>query len=771
MKVVYIGTYPPRQCGIGTFTRNKFLAMIKQGNSQDEQPGGIIVAVNDNENNCNYPEEVSFIIQQDQQSDYIEAAKFINRSGADICILEHEFGIFGGQSGIYILPLLHRLEIPVIAVFHTVLKTPAYNEKIILNKIAAMAAKTVVMSAQAVELLTKVYGVVKEQIVIIAHGVPDLQFDQQSCKKEFKLENKKVLLTFGLISRNKGIETVIKALPSVVAKHPNVVYIVLGKTHPSVLKHSGEEYRIYLLRMVRQLQLEQHVIFMNEFVNEKKLFKYLCAADIYVTPYLNEAQITSGTLAYAIGAGCAVISTPYWHALELLSQQRGRLFNFQDSETLSSILLDLFDHPETLNAMRQQAKTYGQQTIWPKIGEKYIILAQHILSDQSLPLPKKEIIWDPLILPPLSLDHVRRMTDDTGIIQHARFGIPNLKEGYCIDDNARALLMVMMAYKQLKLPVTLDLMPVYLSYIHYMQKEDGSFRNFLSFSRHFLDTESSEDAFGRTIWALGYLMCHSPNDAYYQSGKEIFFNALPHFEQLHSLRGIANTIIGISYYLQRNPADVEVTERLKILSYKLVRQYNQHSIDNWKWFEAILTYDNALLPLSLLHATQILKDELLMDIAMESVDFLTTTTLSNGYLSVIGNEQWYAKNGTQSQYAQQPVDAMATVLLFQKAFELTKDKTYLYHLYTCFMWFLGENDLRISLYDYETKGCCDGLEQCGINRNQGAESTLAYLIAHLALLQTFEDTYNTDAKEIKINRSKLLHVNPDGVITNNFVNR
>ena len=770
MKVVYIGTYPPRQCGIGTFTRNKFLAMIKQGNSHDEQLEGIIVAVNDNENNYDYPEEVSFTIQQDQQSDYIEAAKFINWCGADICILEHEFGIFGGQSGIYILPLLHRLDIPVIAVFHTVLKMPSYNEKVILNKIAGMAAKTVVMNQQAVELLINAYGVAKEQITTIEHGVPDLQFDQRLCKKEFKLENKKVLLTFGLISRNKGIETVIKALPSVVAKRPDVIYIVLGKTHPSVLKHSGEEYRIYLLRMIRQLQLEQHVFFMNEFVNEKKLFKYLCAADIYITPYLNEAQITSGTLAYAVGAGCAVISTPYWHASELLSEGRGRLFNFKDSEKLSSILLDLLDNPDTMNAMRQKAKDYGRQTTWPVIGEKYITLAQRILSEQSLPLPKKEIIWDPLILPPFSLDHVRRMTDDTGIIQHAKFGIPNLKEGYCIDDNARALLMVLMAYKQLKLPVTLELMPVYLSYIHYMQKEDGSFRNFLSFSRHFLDTESSEDAFGRTIWALGYLMCHSPNDAYYQSGKEIFFNALPHFEQLHSLRGIANTIIGISYYLQRNPADMEMTERLKTLSYKLVHQYNQHSANNWKWFDVILTYDNALLPLSLLHATQILKDELLMDTAIESMDFLTTTTLSNGYLSVIGNEQWYAKNGPQSQYAQQPVDAMGMVLLFQKAFQLTKEKTYLHYLYACFIWFLGENDLRMSLYDYETKGCCDGLEQDGINRNQGAESTLAYLIAHLALLQTFEDTYNTDAREIKINRRKLLQVNNDGVITN-FVNR
>jgi glycosyltransferase involved in cell wall biosynthesis len=322
MKIAYIATYPPRECGIGTFTRNKFMAMTRAANSDEE---GMIIAVSDHENDYDYPEEVHFTIRQDQQGDYIEAARFINRSGADICILEHEFGIFGGRSGVYILPLLHRLEIPLVAVFHTVLKTPSFNEKAILSEIARMAAKTVVMTQKAVDFLTGIYSVPGEQIALIAHGVPDLQFDQQMVKKEFKLENKKVLLTFGLIGRNKGIETVIKALPAVVARYPDLVYIVLGKTHPAVLRHTGEEYRISLLRLVRQLGLEDHVIFMNEFVNERKLSKYLCAADIYVTPYMNEAQITSGTLAYAIGAGCAVISTPYWHAVELLADGRGRL--------------------------------------------------------------------------------------------------------------------------------------------------------------------------------------------------------------------------------------------------------------------------------------------------------------------------------------------------------------------------------------------------------------------------------------------------------------
>lgn len=750
MKIAFIGTYPPRECGIGTFTSNKFTAMVNAIGENGETHEGMVIAISDNETDYDYPDEVAFTIRQNQQADYIEAAKFINRSGADICILEHEYGIFGGQSGIYILPLLHRLEIPFMAVFHTILKTPSYNEKAILIEITKMAARTVVMTHKAHEFLTDIYNVPKDKIKVISHGVPDLQFDQEISKKEFKLENKKVLLTFGLIGRNKGIETVINALPAVVAEHPEVVYIVLGKTHPAVVRHSGEEYRIYLLQLVKRLQLEKHVLFMNEFVSEKKLFKYLSATDIYITPYLNEAQITSGTLSFAVGAGCAVVSTPYWHAAEILAEGRGRLFNFNDHEQLSTILLDLLDHEDVMEDLRANALAHGFEITWPKIGKKYLALGKVILHQKAWQSPKKEAALDPLILPPFSLEHVKRLTDDTGIIQHAKFGIPNLKEGYCLDDNARALLMVSMAYKQKKAPLTLELMPVYLSYIHYMQNDDGTFRNFLSFSRNFLDEVGSEDSFGRTIWALGYLMGNAPNDAYFQSAREIFFKAVQIFSKLASIRGIANTIIGVSYYLQSNPGDMGMAEKLKDLASKLINHYNSHNVPEWTWFEPTLTYDNAVLPLAMLHAGNALKDDAIVNVGMESMQFLTCLTLKSGCLSVIGNEQWYTKNGTQSVFAQQPIDAMAMVLMFQKAFQITGDRTHLDSLYLSFMWFLGENDLRMSLYDYETKGCCDGLESYGVNRNQGAESTLAYLVSHLTLLQTFEEIYTPGKEELQL---------------------
>lgn len=744
MKIAYIGTYPPRECGIGTFTQNLFAAMTNRGKDVRKQHEGIVIAMDDQEGSYDYPKEVQLTIRQEQQGDYLEAARFINLSGADVCILEHEFGIFGGQNGVYILPLLHRLEIPLIVTLHTVLNNPSYNEKAILKEICKMAAGIVVMTHKAVEFLKEIYKVPAEKIRLIEHGVPDLKFNHATVKKQFKLESKKVLLTFGFISRNKGIETVIRALPAVVAKYPETVYIILGKTHPAVLRHAGEEYRIFLLRLAKNLKLEKHVLFLNEFIEQEELFQYLYASDIYITPYLNEAQITSGTLSYAVGAGTAVISTPYWHAEELLAGGRGCLFNFNDPAALSEILIDLLDHPDKLKSLRNKAYTYGQEITWPKSGAKYNELAKTIIKEKTEQPAKKETVLDPLLLPPFLLDHIKRMTDDTGIIQHAKFGIPNLKEGYCLDDNARALLMVLMAYKQMKLPLALELLPIYLSYIHYMQNEDGSFRNFLSFRRDFLDEQGSEDSFGRAIWSLGYLLGNAPNDAYFQSGKQIFFDAVPNFEKLRSVRSIANTIIGVSYYLQSSPQDEAIIKLLRIMAAKLVDQYKQNRTENWHWFEELLAYDNAILPLSLLHAAGILNDEDIRHTATESMQFLSDVTLKEGFLSLVGNENWYMKNGASSMYAQQPLDALAMVLMFHQAFHLTKDKSYLNKLYSSFMWFLGENDMRMSLYDFETKGCCDGLESYGVNRNQGAESTLAYLISHLTVLQAFDDFYKSE---------------------------
>jgi glycosyltransferase involved in cell wall biosynthesis len=741
MKYAYIGSYPPRQCGIGTFTRNLYESMTDRHNHSAPEHEGMVIAMNDHEQEYAYAEEVKFTIRQEHQRDYLLAAKFINYSGADVCILEHEYGIFGGEGGVYILPLLHRLDIPLMVTLHTVLKDPSYNERAILQEIGKMASRLVVMSNKAIQFLIDAYKIPRKKMTLLEHGVPDLNFKQNESKKKLSWGDKKVLLTFGLLSRNKGIETAIKALPKVVEKHPDTLYMILGKTHPNVIRVSGEEYRNYLRRLIKSLKLENHVFFLNEFVSQKDLFLYLSAADIYITPYINEAQITSGTLSYAVGVGAAVISTPYWHAQELLSEGRGRIFDFDNSEQLSKVILELLDHPDVLQSLRKKAYEYGQKITWPEIGKDYVELATNIITEKLEKKVEKETIINPLLLPPFSLAHIRRLTDDTGIIQHAKFGVPNLKEGYCLDDNARALLMTLMAYQQKKDPIALELLPIYLSYIHYMQNMDGTFRNLLSFKREYLDEVGSEDSFGRAIWALGYLLGNSPNDAYYQTGRMIFFEAVPNFEKLRSIRGIANTIIGISYYLRTNKSDDSMIEILHKMTYKIIDLYDAEKEEDWNWFEPILSYDNGILPLALLLAVEFIKDEKILKTAFDSMEFLVNTTLKDGYLHLIGNEEWYRKGAEMSLYAQQPVDTMAMVLMFYQAFMVTGDKNYLDKMFNSFMWFLGENDIRMNLYDFETEGCCDGIERYGVNRNQGAESTLAYLISHLRVLKGFEQLH------------------------------
>ncbi|WP_439183827.1 glycosyltransferase family 4 protein [Carboxylicivirga taeanensis] len=738
MKAAIIGTYPPRECGIGTFTHHLYESIIKANRDNHVS----IIALNSSDKLLSYPNEVEQVIRQDYQRDYIDAAKFINHSGTDICILQHEFGIFGGKNGVYILPLIHRLKIPLIVTLHTILNTPSYSEKLILQEICKKACKIVVMTQKAIDFLVSIYDVPKDKIELIEHGVPEYKLNHFKAKSALKLQDKNIILTFGFLGRNKGIDVAIKALPKVIERHPDSVYFVLGKTHPNVLRYSGEEYLIYLRQLVKTLGLENHVVIPHKYMSQDELFMYLYASDIYITPYNNEAQITSGTLSYAVGVGSGVISTPYWHAVELLANNRGLLFDFGNSEQLGDILNNLLEHPEELNALRKNAGEYGKEITWPITGVKYSKLLVQVIHECIKEDDASEQPFDLLMVPAFSLKHIKRLTDDTGIIQHAKYGIPNLKHGYCLDDNARALLMALMTYTQKKSKKALNLCHVYLSYIHYMQNEDGSFRNLLSFNRNYIDNVGSEDSFGRTIWALGYLMANAPNDSYYQVSYSLFFKAVPVFEELKSIRSIANTIIGISHYLSNSPDNDSMVAVLRRLAYKLVAHYDNNKSADWSWFEESLTYDNAMLPLALLHAAERLNDERIRSVAFSSMNFLVRHTLSDGYLSLIGNDGWFNKDGSKAMFSQQPVDALAMILMFHQAYSLTKNKEYLSKLFTSFMWFLGENDLRMRLYDFETHGCCDGLERDGINRNQGAESTLAYLISHLTVLKAHEDFYS-----------------------------
>ncbi len=743
MKIAYLGTYPPRQCGIATFTNNLIKSIA--GNTEDKEIArhANVIALNNPgfEAAYDYPEEVKLTIRQEEQIDYINAARFINLSDSQACVINHEFGIFGGNDGIYLLPLLHRLKVPLIVTLHTVLREPSPGQKNIVQEIGRAAHRIVVMSRKAVDFLTDIYGIPEDQIAVIEHGVPDFPAaSHEAIKRKFSFENRTILFTFGLLSRNKGIETVLHALPKVVEKHPDLLYLVLGKTHPEVAKQSGEEYRNYLNLLINEYNLQKHVSFLQKFVQERELFEYLTACDIYITPYLNEAQITSGTLAYAVGAGAAVLSTPYWHAEELLAEGRGRLFDFEDSQQLEEILNDLLDYPEKLQELRRNAFEYGKKIRWPLIGRQYLELARSSGEKEvsiSIAAEEKPVI-DTSVMPRFSLEHVRRLTDNTGIVQHATYGIPNLKEGYCLDDNARALLMALMAYREKKDTFALNFIPVYLSYIHYMQNEKGSFRNFLSFDRKFLDEEGSEDSFGRTVWALGYLIYRAPNGSYREFGKELLENSFGYFDKLTHLRGIANPIIGLSYYLKSYDTDQGRRQLLLEMAGRLVRAYENNATENWAWFEPKLSYDNAILPLSLFHAAEITGDETILATAVKATRFLEKVTMDKGYLSLVGSEGWYSRGGERAMFDQQAIDAMASVRLFFQAYKVTREPEYIEKMFLSYLWFMGENELRVRLYDPETCGCCDGLQPGGVNRNQGAESTLAYLISHLTVLNALE---------------------------------
>jgi glycosyltransferase involved in cell wall biosynthesis len=745
MKIAYISTYTPRECGIATFNKNLMQAIGLNLKTSNLLETSFVMALNDSEDlqQYDYPQEVKFVIRQNYQEDYLKAANYINTSAVDVCVLQHEFGIFGGNSGNYVLPLLNCLIKPVIAILHTVLRDPSFMQKAIIQEIANQSANVVVMSRCAVDFLVNIYNISPAKIKLIEHGVPDLEApDENPVKKIAAFRDKRVLLTFGLLSRNKGLETVIQALPDIVAQCPDVTYVVLGNTHPGVLKNQGEEYREYLKRLAVQLKVENHLVFINHFVSEEELINYLAAATIYVTPYLNEAQITSGTLSYAIGAGAAIVSTPYWHARELLENNRGRLFNFKDAVALSVIVKELLENDTERYQLKNNAYQYGLNLRWPKIGAGYVVLLQAAIHDkQNFEEQKLHQLVDPEIMPAFSLVHVKRLTDDTGIVQHAKFGIPNLKEGYCLDDNSRALIMALMAYDQNKSQVALNLLPVYLSYIHYMQLDDGNFRNFLSFNRSYLDEVGSEDSFGRTVWALGYMISNAPNTSYQEFAEELFFRSVPHFQKLKHQRGVLNTIIGIAYYLQVHAADERMLAHLNELTEIIVAAYRKHRENGWHWFEEKLTYDNAIFPLALLHSCEITGNKQVKQIALEALNFLDKLTLSKGYLSPVGNNGWYQKDSGMPIYDQQAIETMGMVLMYIQAYRVDHQPESIQKMFLCYLWFLGENTLRVPLYDHETKGCCDGLSAAGVNRNQGAESTLAYLIAHLSVLNAFELEY------------------------------
>jgi len=732
MRIVFLGNFLPRRCGIATFTTNLVNSILPANNKTKKLHEILVVAVNDRDQEYNYPDVVQHVIRQHEAADYALAATFINDSRADICIVQHEFGIYGGESGLFLLSLLQQLTVPIVTTVHTVLQTPSYHEKHIIKKIGGLSQKIIVMSKLAVNLLTTVYKIPLQKISLIHHGVPDFgKVKKQNSK--FRYRGKKVLGTFGFLGRSKGIETVINALPEVVAVHPDVVYVVLGQTHPNIKKYCGEEYRSYLTNLAAKNGVAANVIFEDNFFEEEDLKSFLLGLDIYITPYLNECQITSGTISYAMGAGACIVSTPFWHAIELLGDGRGKTFNFGDSDDLAVTLNHLLGHPQEMRVMKQKALEFGKKMHWNRIGLLYKKMID------TLGMPTENTIekgsGTPALLPKFSLDHIKRLTDTTGILEHANYSVPDYKEGYCLDDNARALMLVLTAYELGTDEKAIILADTYLRYIKLMQKEDGGFHNDMSFDKKFLDETGSEDSFGRTIWAIGDLIRMAPNDCHFQFAKDLFFRSMPHFEKVQSIRAIASIIIGLCNFLRRYPDNESIMHILNDLTLKLTRQYQDEAEGDWRWFEPVLCYDSAILPLALWHAYSATRNKEIYAVAAESTAFIDRATSKNGHMSLVGNA-WYYKGHSMPAQGQQPIDAMAMVMMYQKAFIVTKDETYRQKMRTAFSWFTGNNDLYIPLYDEESKGCCDGLEERCVNRNQGAESTISFLMAYLTVQAT-----------------------------------
>jgi len=733
--VVFIGNYMPRVCGIATFTSDLCTAVTERLSAKSSI---ITIAVNDEGRTYDYPKEVIFSISQNRQKDYLEAANIINTSNADVVCLQHEFGIYGGWDGIYILSLLSKLTVPLITTLHTVLQNPNANQKRIMSEIIQRSNKIVVMSKKSIELLKGVYGAPDEKIALILHGTPDfVSLDSSHYKKRFKLEEKKMILTFGLLSPNKGIETVIKSLPSLIKDFPDITYVILGKTHPHVQKEHGERYRESLIKLVGKLNLRPYVIFDDRFVKIEELYEWLLASDIYVTPYLNKAQVVSGTLSYAIGAGNAIISTPYWYAEEMLSDGRGYLFDFNDHENLSKILRDLLKDPKKLKALQKKTYESGRQMTWKIISAKYADLLSKVSSEKKPAFshyPKSTLVTG---MPAFDLTHVKRLTDDTGMIQHAKYLVPDRCTGYCLDDNARAIMLCSWAIFLLNDKDLESLLSVYCSFLRYMQKDDGGFANFIDYKRNHLEEKGSDDSNGRAIWSLGFLIWRTKNDAFRSFASEMIkrsFNIIPKL----NLRGKAFAVLGLVCYLRKFNSDEQAFDLLKRISNDINESFLRHAGGEWKWFEEILCYDNAIMPMALFNAYNILKEDKLLNTAKESLAFLEQLTFKDGILSVIGNNGWYRKGGEKAQFDQQPIDVASMVMALQSAYRVTKDTEYLKKMKIAFDWFLGENDLGIPMYDMTSKGCSDGLMRSGASMNQGAESTISFLLALLAMMEEYE---------------------------------
>jgi glycosyltransferase involved in cell wall biosynthesis len=732
-KIALIGDYLPRKCGIATFTHSVYRALT------DEATGTecFVVAVNDVPEGYAYPPEVRFEIAEQDLRSYQRAADFLNLTDADVVCVQHEFGIYGGPAGSHILTLLRRVNLPIVTQLHTVLEDPTPEQRRVIQELLLLSTRVIVMSERGRQILVDTYNGWPDRLDVIPHGVPDMPFvDPNFYKDLFGVEGKRVLLTFGLISPGKGIEYVIRALPEVLKEFPDLVYIVLGATHPTLLREQGETYRLSLERLATELGVRKQVIFYNRFVEIEELKEFLGVADIYITPYLNRDQITSGTLAYAFGCGKAVISTPYWHAEELLADGRGVLVPFRDSDAIAQALIGLLKDEVHRHAMRKQAYLLGREMIWSQVAELFLSSFERARLERGAAVSQQHVLkpldQEPQELPDLRLDHLRRLSDSTGMFQHATYWLPNFREGYCTDDNVRALLLlVMLEETGDNTPEVQALATSYAAFINYaFIPETRRFHNFMSFERTWLDEDGSDDCLGRTLLALGACVGRSQREDLHHWAVDLFHLALPSVTNTTSPRAWALGLVAIHEYLRRLSGDRTVNLMRDILTQQLLDAFYATSSEDWLWFENVLSYDNARLPHALILSGRWANRAEALDVGLRSLRWLMREqTAEAGHFRPIGSNGFYPRGGQRATFDQQPLEAWTSVVACIEAWSVTEDDFWMREAWRAFEWFLGRNDLNLPLYDARSGGCFDGLHDDRVNLNQGAESSLAFLLA------------------------------------------
>jgi len=735
--IAFLGDYVPRRCGIATFTADICEAVA----TEFPQTQCIVGSVNDRPEGYDYPERVRFEIDEGELDSYRRAADFLNINNVEIVCVQHEFGIYGGPAGSHLLAFLHEVRKPVVTTLHTVLAEPNADQRAVMDQLDQLSNRFIVMAERGQRMLETIYGVNPEKIDLIPHGVIDMPFiDSNFYKDVFGVEGKTVLLTFGLLSPNKGIEYGIDALPAILERHPNIVYLVLGATHPQLLAREGEAYRRKLERLARERGVADKVIFHDRFATLEELKEFIGAADIYITPYLNEAQVTSGTLAYTFGAGKAVISTPYWHAQELLAGERGVLVPFRDSQAIAEGVNHFLSNPTLMTAMRKRAWKAGREMIWPVVARRYMESFERARASLSVPSVETASVRTlenaSYPMPELKLDHLLKMSDHTGIFQHAIYNVPNYHEGYCTDDNARAfILTVLLQEMNGAQPEIERLASSYLAFLWYaFDANTCRFRNFMNHHREWIERAGSEDSHARALWAVGTALGRSRDHGHRNLSALLFQRGLPPVARFSSPRAWAFALLAIHEYLRTFSGDRVVAQMRDVLAGRLVGLFRANSSPGWQWFERIATYDNAKLAHALILSGHWTSHGDMLDIGLSSLRWLLEAqTAEGGHFAPIGCHGFWQQGGERARFDQQPLEAHATVSACLEAYGVTRDEYWKCAAQRCFEWFLGRNDLGQSLYDPTTGGCRDALLQDHLNQNEGAESSLAYYLSHTEL--------------------------------------